>query len=345
MNEYLTREIWKMRKNIVTTPGTPVVSLNEVKKGIFQLLFTSCGCNNACSFCNYGFDYHLTLEMVKPELQKIKLEDYNINVLQLESNGSFLSEREIPYDLFIETLKFVSHRDIPEIEIETHYTTITEKKLQVIREILGWEQEIYFELGFESSAEDVRAIYNKDIDIDEFLRTAKLCKKYNIGILVNVLLGAPFLTREEQIQDVLTEMGIIDQVTINTELLGKAVVDYFEDIDRLKSFEDIPRVNVDKIYSYGMYWIMRRHPIRICDMNLDERFWYINEKVCIAILIPKLFAEMGMSMQMENPRFKGFLDLLYYNLKYRLYTQQTLELMIEAFFCGYSVKIGEPTNG
>ena len=47
MNEYLTREIWKMRKNIVTTPGTPVVSLNEVKKGIFQLLFTSCGCNNA----------------------------------------------------------------------------------------------------------------------------------------------------------------------------------------------------------------------------------------------------------------------------------------------------------
>ena len=149
----------------------------------------------------------------------------------------------------------------------------------------------------------------------------------------------------EQIQDVLIEMGIIDQVTINTELLGKAVVDYFEDIDRLKSFEDIPRVNVDKIYSYGIYWIMRRHPILICDMNLDERFWYINEKVCIAILIPKLFAEMGMSMQMKNSRFKGFLDLLYYNLKYRLYTQQTLELMIEAFFCGYSVKIGEPTNG
>ena len=59
----------------------------------------------------------------------------------------------------------------------------------------------------------------------------------------------------------------------------------------------------------------------------------------------KLFAEMGMSMQMKNSRFKGFLDLLYYNLKYRLYTQQTLELMIEAFFCGYSVKIGETTDG
>lgn len=148
----------------------------------------------------------------------------------------------------------------------------------------------------------------------------------------------------EQIQDILTEMGIIDQVTINAKLLGKAVVDYFEDIDRLKSFEDIPRVNVDKIYSYGIYWIMRRHPIRICDMSLDERFWYINEKVCIAILIPKLFAEMGMSMQAENPRFKGFLNLLYYNLKYRLYTQQSLELMIEAFFCGYSVKMGDPIN-
>lgn len=264
MNEYLTREIWKMRKNIVTTPGTPVVSLNEVKKGIFQLLFTSCGCNNACSFCNYGFDYHLTLEMIKPELQKIKLEDYNINVLQLESNGSFLSEREIPYDLFIEALKFVSHRGIQEIEIETHYTTITEKKLQVIREILSWEQEIYFELGFESSAEDVRAIYNKDIDIDEFLKTAELCKKYNIGILVNVLLGAPFLTREEQIQDVLDSLDFIFKnmpegtmcVLFPINIKENTMLKHWQDIgvyDQISSWEfvellyRIPEKYLDKI--------------------------------------------------------------------------------------------------
>lgn len=149
----------------------------------------------------------------------------------------------------------------------------------------------------------------------------------------------------QQIQDVLIEMGVIEQVSINTDLLGKAVVDYFEDIDRLKNFEDIPRVNVDKIYSYGIFWILRRHPIQIIDKDLDEKFWYINEKVCIAIMIPKMLAEMGIDIRWKNPKFESFLDLMYYNFKYRLYTQQSLEFMVEAFFCGYSVKVSDISNG
>ena len=209
MNEYLTREIWKMRKKIKTRPGTPRVSLLRVENRTYQLLFCSCGCENACTFCNYGFDYNLTLETVKPELEKIKLEDFDIRELELEANGSFLSEREIPYDLFIEVLHFVAHKNIPVITIETHYNTITEAKLQDIRRILGEEQEICFELGFESAAEDVRAIYNKDIDIEKYLEVARLCERYGIGLEINVLLGAPFLTREEQIQDSLNSLEFI----------------------------------------------------------------------------------------------------------------------------------------
>ena len=136
----------------------------------------------------------------------------------------------------------------------------------------------------------------------------------------------------------LVELGLIDQVIINTSLLGKAIVDYFEDIDRLKEFEEIDRVNVDKIYGYELFWLLRRRPIQIIDKSLDETFLYINEKVCIAILIPKMLEEMGIDKSESNPRLRNFLDLLYYNLKYRHYTQQSLELMIESFFCGYSVK-------
>ena len=146
MNEYLTREIWKMRKNIKTRPGTPVVSLLHVENKTYQLLFMSCGCENACTFCNYGFDYNLTRELVMPELKKIRLEEYDIGVLELEANGSFLSEREIPYDLFVEILRFVANKNIPAISMETHYKTITEKKLQDIRRILGEDQQINFEL-------------------------------------------------------------------------------------------------------------------------------------------------------------------------------------------------------
>ena len=37
----------------------------------------------------------------------------------------------------------------------------------------------------------------------------------------------------------------------------------------------------------------------------------------------------------NNPTFKKFNELLFYNLKYRPVSQQSLELMIEAFFGGY----------
>lgn len=147
--------------------------------------------------------------MVKPELQKIRLEKFDIVELELEANGSFLSEREIPYDLFLEILHFVSHSNIPVITMETHYNTITEKKLQDIRRILGEEQEIQFEMGFESADEDVRAIYNKDIDIERYLEVTRLCERYRIGLQINVLLGAPFQTRKEQIQDCLNSLKFI----------------------------------------------------------------------------------------------------------------------------------------
>lgn len=148
----------------------------------------------------------------------------------------------------------------------------------------------------------------------------------------------------EQIQDTLIKMGIIDQVAINTELLGKAVIDYFEDIDRLKKFEEIDLVNVSKIYSYGTFWVLRRHPIQIIDSSIEQRFWYVNEKVCIAIMIPKMLAEMNVKMTAKNPQFRNFLDLMYYNFKYRLYSQKTLEFMVAAFFCGYSIKKEDDLN-
>ena len=110
MNEYLTREIWKMRKNIKTRPGTPVVSLLHVENKTYQLLFMSCGCENACTFCNYGFDYNLTLEMVKPELTKIRLEEFDIAVL--ESTVKFI-------------LPVTNDKVIPAFELELVGVTLT----------------------------------------------------------------------------------------------------------------------------------------------------------------------------------------------------------------------------
>lgn len=137
-----------------------------------------------------------------------------------------------------------------------------------------------------------------------------------------------------QVQEVLDKLEIVEKVHISTDLLELSVLDYFEDIARLKNFQNIGRVNVDKIYSYGAYWFLRRKPIQIIDTSLEVAHVHINEKVCVAITMSKMMAEMKIDPACETQRVENFLHLLNYNFKYRTYTQQSLELMIEAFFCG-----------
>lgn len=71
----------------------------------------------------------------------------------------------------------------------------------------------------------------------------------------------------------------MDKVTINTDLLGQVVLNYFEDVDRLKKFEGIKRTNEDKIYGYETFWLLRDKPIQVIDSNMPNEYLYINETV------------------------------------------------------------------
>jgi hypothetical protein len=88
-----------------------------------------------------------------------------------------------------------------------------------------------------------------------------------------------------------------------------------------------------KIYGYQLYWFLRRHPVQIIQ-NFPKNF-DINEKVAIALFFPQILKEAGINPA-EPPGEVGydFVNLLFYNMKYRICTQQSLELMIGAFFSG-----------
>lgn len=69
----------------------------------------------------------------------------------------------------------------------------------------------------------------------------------------------------------------------------------------------------------------------------------INEKVAILLFIPKILRDTGFeyTKASENPSTKAvigeFANLLFYNLKYRTFTQKSLELMFEDFSCGRAI--------
>jgi hypothetical protein len=137
---------------------------------------------------------------------------------------------------------------------------------------------------------------------------------------------------------VIESIGLEDKVRIDEESFQMLILNYFTGIARLKDYQDIKRANVDKIYGYELFWFLRRHPIQLLEGVPDN--FDINEKVEIGVFLPRILAEAGLPYNKDGEsedfraRLGDFVNLLFYNLKHRTYTQQSLELAIEAFLCG-----------
>jgi hypothetical protein len=128
------------------------------------------------------------------------------------------------------------------------------------------------------------------------------------------------------------------KVVIDHRNLKMAIIDYFVDIVRIKGFHGIDRVKKQKIYAYTAYWLLRRKPLQVVDNFKDCEF--INEIFITYYIMSLSSAAKGISSgeMKKNPSYKDFQDFLFYYLTYRPVTQQSLELMIEAYYCGYDFK-------
>ena len=127
---------------------------------------------------------------------------------------------------------------------------------------------------------------------------------------------------------------IAQNVIVNYDSLKTAVYDFFVDIARVKEFHNIDKVNTEKIYGYMAYWLLKRKPLQVKLPFPGDKF--INELFVTSFLISNILAEKNIDSAQcsKNAAFEKFKSLLFYHLKYRSITQQSLELMIEAFFCG-----------
>lgn len=97
----------------------------------------------------------------------------------------------------------ISKVNIDVIIFETHYSSINEDILQLIKHTLSKKQ-IAIELGFESSNTEYRQNYlNKIIDNDQFVEKVNLIKSYGFTVETNVIFGMPYLSTKEQIKDTL----------------------------------------------------------------------------------------------------------------------------------------------
>ena len=123
------------------------------------------------------------------------------------------------------------------------------------------------------------------------------------------------------------------KVVVNEMVLGYALVDYFEDIRRLKVFHNIEHINSIKIIAYTAYWLLRRKPMQIIAM--EKELIYVNEKFILAYILDSLSNdECGNIFLRDNAGIQSFKESLLYFLKYRYTSATSLEMMIMSFFAG-----------
>jgi len=156
------------------------------------------------------------------------------------------------------------------------------------------------------------------------------------------LIEEKHFTAEQIFKRAFTWVDIIDSVIQKELLKGSARIDYerlmfmvlcyFSDIARLKKFHDIDTTHVVKIFTYSFYWFLRTAPVQIIrDLSKKQSDWlFINEEIVLGVWECKFVRPLEIGEQLKE----RYMEEVRYFLKYRHYTAQTIEAMLNALCVG-----------
>ncbi len=179
-----------------------------IEKDFLEISIPSYRCKHdtqgGCIMCNYGIgtasnhDNNRILNQIKGYLSNVST---SIHTILLSTNGSILDENSVPRPLLVEVLEVVNQSDATVIIVETHLDTLNEERIQHLRHYVPYK-ELILEIGLETIDPFVQKhCYLKTISTRHIDNVFFLAEQYHILIQFNIILGAPFLNRNEQIED------------------------------------------------------------------------------------------------------------------------------------------------
>ena len=138
--------------------------------------------------------------------------------------------------------------------------------------------------------------------------------------------------------------GLSEKVRVSDRNLWLALLSYFSDIKRLKSYHGIKEINGIKIHSYTAFWLLRKKPIQVLEEFEDcER---INERFVAFVLVDFLLRDWSEAILSgkAQKQFIEFTQTLYYTFSYRDFSAQSIEIVLTAFLAGVAVGENMPTS-
>lgn len=231
------------------------VNASYRRENIVQIVFPSIGCQHRphCVMCNYGYeiencDKPTAIEIVKRSFEKLVPKGFahtGANVLLLNTYGSICDPMEMKPDVLRTVLDYISNYNewtdtpgqIKELILETGYDTIFDTAWQ-----FGYASGIRaaFEMGFETLDDNLRSqVLHKTLIRDKFLESVEIIHKMGDLAIANVLLGVPYLTPQEQIEECLKSiMWLIDNCVDHVVVFPVNVK---------------PRTELFRLYNNGLY--------------------------------------------------------------------------------------------
>lgn len=142
-----------------------------------------------------------------------------------------------------------------------------------------------------------------------------------------------------QFIDAFGRSDIKEKLCVNERILMHCVLEYFEDILKVKSAHELDHTNSPKVIAYTAYWILRRHPIQItlaAEDGENDDLVFANEKFVLSMLMSFLThgAETTPLLDKDLDIYKAFISSFYYFLKFRRVDPQAIEMILLSFRLG-----------
>lgn len=170
-----------------------------------------------CTVCNYWNGNQISDVVDRVIGADIHFADEKI--LLVNTCGSCLDPYELDYPEQEKLLKWLNGVKPEEIILETHLNTLDRNSVLKVGELLP-DKKVSFEIGVESVSQDVLFYsINKPFRADWVREKLELIHSVNAACIANVLMGAPFLTKEEQITDSVTTIRALLEAGVDNLVL------------------------------------------------------------------------------------------------------------------------------
>ncbi len=206
--------------------------IDEIGKEFTVILRTK-GCSWAlgnsggCTMCGYIQDANIK---AVPSQFIIKQFDYALEqkvnelnnqkhnyILKIFNSGSFFDETELDSGARKHIYQRISEiKNIKEFVIESRVEYLSSDHLTELKHNLK-NKYIEIGIGLETVNDYIRNNYiNKGLMYKNFLETVNLCKSYDIGVKVYLLLKPPFLNEQSAIDDCIDSIKSLIDLKVNT---------------------------------------------------------------------------------------------------------------------------------